>query len=434
MSVLELKTPVHISLEQENIIPPVFYEEKLYFINEAKLQSILSCVGLLREFILISREQGYNYLTIWLNKKGLLNEGFLENVSAYVTKNAGVKKNLNYIRTTKNFAYEPVIPQNYIKDYFKYSLIFSYIQDHKIEFNIFAETHINKLEKKLAKIKDPQDFNKKIFRCRSNIFAYLIGLFLIDVDYRLKSDFNYIDGLDVNISTFLNKNKYTAGNTGNLKYYKNNKFILYNKEQREYIDENSAFEVVFLKNGSRLSCFMPEFLLEKAGMLAKQKIMLETGYIDDILCQISGYQHKIAILGNVQYDSEIELHSENNQTSAVKVLQSINRFVNNIQQTDQNIEDVLIRQKQYINESLFSIQQNYIADIYLKAKDSNIIVDSKSNLVKLTAYSNLDSSNQDYLNSFLFNGNEDIKSSIVEFLTLKEGFLLTPSGYAKLSQ
>lgn len=61
-------SPIHIAENKAAIIPPVIYSNKLYIIDSKLFYEVLSRINMLKEFIVESREKGYEYTVKWLQK------------------------------------------------------------------------------------------------------------------------------------------------------------------------------------------------------------------------------------------------------------------------------------------------------------------------------------------------------------------------------
>ena len=89
-------SPIHVHDRIKSMFSPIIYSDIVYIVKDKKLYEILSKIDLLQEFISISRENGHNNTTKWLHSKGLINKGFLENISLYSINKSGIEKINDY--------------------------------------------------------------------------------------------------------------------------------------------------------------------------------------------------------------------------------------------------------------------------------------------------------------------------------------------------
>lgn len=94
----------NVSVQNRVLIPPVFFKDRIFFINNPKFFLVLYKTGKLFDFFKFVDFKGYDEVKLWLRQNHLLNENFLENVSFY-----SVFCKIKYSRKVKFYVKSPFL-------------------------------------------------------------------------------------------------------------------------------------------------------------------------------------------------------------------------------------------------------------------------------------------------------------------------------------
>lgn len=406
-----LLSPIHIQDSIKSMISPIIYSGKIYVIRDKKLYNILSAIGLLQDFIKTTREKGYEYTTKWLSSKSLLNQGFLENASQYWIENINIKKINDYRVFLKDLNSNPVISSEHIINLFKKSLIYKYIQDRRILFNIFLERELQIIEKELSQITDISKFCSRQDYYRKNLFKQIMENFLTDVEEELILNFNNLDNLNVKIETHLNMDDLKLYKICNLDNYKNFKFKISKVSQKECLKEHTIIKLNLLfsrsaSSGKNFSEYV-DYLFDNIQHITQDKLNFDKQYINQLITN-----------GSTARLTEI-VHSIKNINNLSKL------FINHKSHTssDENTSDL-------IDYKILMLQINHIMSSYDSINNSNFIVYSDDELDRLVCILNTEKQNIEKINSLILDKNEKIESKVVKFSTQNNSLTYLPYGFA----
>ena len=256
-----IHTPVNIAEEKKFFLQPIIFEGNLYVINEKKLQDVLLLIGYYQEYIKFTRENGYENVSKWLNKKNLVNDGFFEAVSQYWIEDIHLKQVSNYKYFQKNNINKPVIPDKYLKNIFQKVLLYNYIKENQDKFNEKVEKELNIIENELSFVQDEKSRSTREFHYQNKIFEILLDNFLTDID--IQEQTLEINNINFSCETLLSRHDLFVYKTGSINGYKDFNFKLTKNSHSECLRENTFIKLYAGYETSSYGDTQLKYLLEE---------------------------------------------------------------------------------------------------------------------------------------------------------------------------
>ncbi|MFH0702876.1 MAG: hypothetical protein V2B14_04985 [bacterium] len=354
-------------------------------------------IELLQEFIQYARKKSYQYTKKWLNSKGFLNKGFLENVSQYWIENTDIQKITDYKSFQKDLNNKPVIPADYIKNLFKKAILYKYIQQRKDEFNLFIERELDFIEQELTYINNISTYCNRQNIYKKNISRYFIENFLSNIDKRLTENLQYIENINISLEVTSDIENLSVHKIANLNNYKSSKFQMTNITQQECLMEDAFIKFSINSNKHSSEIQYLDYLLEQTEFFTKDKLNFDKKYI-------------------------IELIKIKN-----KSLNLTSTLINN--QEFEFIERDIDSLENY--KTIFQI--NYMLSCCNSVNNSNFLICANDELNKIISILNMEKSNIDRLNKIIFNKSHKIESEITKLSFRESGLPDSLYGFANVS-
>ncbi len=407
-------SPIHIAENKAAIIPPVIYSNKLYIIDSKLFYEVLSRINMLKEFIVESREKGYEYTVKWLQKKQLLNEGFLENTSKYWLDDVSIKRLNNYKEFYKNEHSLPIIKDQYIKKYLKNILFYDFISERKEEFSLFTIDSIKLVKSELETIKQENHYQKRRDYYQKMFFNILIERFLEKADQDFFKKLRIIDSLKFNIESqkLSDIGVYRIGNINN---YKNNSFKTEKVTHRECLKRNS--QITFSTKSSYFNLLDIYKVKDKSTSLVEEKLNFEKSYIKKLLAD-----------ENKNTDQVCEKCSNKSKKEYCK-LEKHHSKASNFSNLDTYSDTKYLNCYQDIN----TIGEDlYLNKFYSTVANANMLIDSCLEFSELLSLISLDKNLLGEINNLLYGRQNITESNTVKltFINAKSAYM--PFGYAEL--
>ncbi|MDD3594254.1 MAG: hypothetical protein PHX18_06475 [Candidatus Gastranaerophilales bacterium] len=173
----------------------VVYSGKIYVVNTKKLDYILAQIKILGEMVYESLNNPDFNLTVWLNKKKLLNENFLNEISCYCLRQKDFQSSTVINFLNKDYCIEENI-KNLIANYFRKIIKFNFFDSKKVELNEFVEFALN-----------DYDLINYIFHTPNDCIAELQAMFLKLYGKEITNLLKDIDTLSISLEEDKNFNK-----------------------------------------------------------------------------------------------------------------------------------------------------------------------------------------------------------------------------------
>ena len=394
-----IHTPVNIAEEKIFFLQPIIFEDNLYVINEKKLQDLLLLIGYFQEYIKFIRENGYENVFKWLNKKNLVNAGFLEAVSQYWIEDVHLKQVTNYKYFQKNNINKPVIPDKYLKNIFQKVLLYNFIKENQDKFNEEAERELNIIENELSFIKDAKNRRIKQFYYQNKIFKIFLNNFLTDID--IEEQLQEINNINFSCETLLSSHDLFVYKTGSINGYKNFNFKLTKNFHSECLRENSFVKLyaTSLYGSNQLKYILDE-LKTYSHIFTNDTVDFGIAHLKKIIgCEVSLSKKESDIIKYKKNESEY---------SNVALLQKTQTIIS-------ETEDHII--------SRHNSLKNY-ANIYF-APDNEI-----TNLLSVL---NMDKENLKRINNLIWEKPGKIETELIKFTFKKGNLPYSAYGFASLN-
>jgi len=413
-------SPVHVQDKIKSMFSPIIYSDAVYIIKDKFLYEILSRINLLQEFILNTRKNGHNNTTKWLYSKGLLNEGFLENISQYRINNTGIKKISDYRVFLKDLNNKPIISPDLIKSIFSKAILFSYLLEKKDELNACAEKELDFIEQELSSIKDDPicPIRREFFK--KNVFRNILENFLSKVNAELGDNLQILENININLVNQLEIDDLDLCTVGDLVSYKNFKFSILNPTHQECLKKDTIikFNISLNKQFSQIIKLEEyfKFLINNLYLFVQAKLKFDKMYISQLFNHDKDFKY-INIIN--------ALENANTNISSTE-----NRSSSNV-----SLRDTRISEKHLILENYkqLMLQANYTIEYYNFISNANLFICSNADLNKLICTLNLEEYNIERINSIIFGKKSKVESELVKLYYKESTFSYQPVGFMKLN-
>lgn len=396
-------TPVYLKNYEDWTLQPITFAKKIYIPDDKKIFAVLEQIGLLQDFIQSTRIEANCTASKWLKNKGLLNEGFLENICKYWLEKP-FKTNLAYHRCSKNTKNNPEVSEKTFKTVLKQALIFNELQNKNYEFNEFVSSELKSILKEEYAPK--KEFSIYPECSIPYLMAKFINLHSINLVYELEE----INHFELCIDTTLSLDDIKINLIGNILDYKNLNFVTAEFIEAECIkhDVQTHLEIKLASNRHRAIDLINK-ALECAEDFTYNRHYLEYEYISSLL----------------------NLNSEKH-LSIIKSLNSMTYLNNFEDKTSKPLFERTITAVSPQDEQLMLHTGRCLIDKYDNIKNSNISLLSKTNLTNISAAINLNPENIETINTHIFNKKDALQSKAVKLGFNKDNTPYTPIGYATL--
>lgn len=411
-------SPIFIEDKDKFFFPYVQFKDKLYLINEDKFFDLLEYTGLLKEFLIYNRENGHKQTVSWLRQNGLLNEGFLENASAYFLDYYSEKRinNLNFFR--KNTSFSPFLSEDFIKDCFKKSFIFLHLYKNRYKFNDYVKNEIYIAKKEVSYLKDPGKIKgKKSYYQKRFLYDLLIN-FLSDTESSLTRDFKEVDALNVRFIKNLEIENLEIYKVGNLDNYRKFKFETSDNGYCECLKKNSNFIIDIARQGSAFRHFEPDVLLDCLDLFAKERLEFEQNYIGEKL--------------------GIEISSECVKEHVSGVQKILNKCINEFSISkvacltkERKSKHLILKNSSKSQISL--LHKYFISNCYKEVINSNFLLCSDGDLIKNIILINTDKELIKSMEELFFGYEGGFCNEIINFALNSDNIPLHTMSYANLN-
>jgi len=394
-----IHTPINIEEENNHFLQPLLFSNNLYIIKEKKLEDTFLLIGLFQEFLQFVRENGSESIPKWLNKKNLMNEGFLEAVSQYWIEDIALKQISNYKYFQKNKLSKPVIPDKYLKNIFQKVLLNKYVQTKYYEFNEKAEEQLNLIEKELSSINDENHRNLRKNYYQNKIFEILLDNYHTDADFNEK--LQDLNNINFSCETLLTHYDLFVYKTGNINEYKDFNFKLTKTCHTECLRENTFVKLYANSGNTYCSDSNLNFILEEL----KTYSQIFTRNVVDF-----GVEHLKKIINYENSANKKRAEVVNYKTASSKV-------------------ELLQRTQTIISET-----EDHIISRYDSLKNhTNIYFAPSDELSRLVASINLNEENLNRLNNLLREKSNTIEAELINFTFKKGNLPYSAYGFACLN-
>jgi len=401
-----LHSPVCIEEKNDSIFPPIVLSNTIYILNEKVFLDLMNSIGYLQNFIQFSREQGNDYIEKWLYKKNLLNEEFLEGTSKYWIENTSTNNTLtSYKAFQKNNENKPIMSENYLKDIFKNTILYSSIKNQKEKFNEFINKELNIIESEINGIKDEKKVKTRQNHFKNNIFKYLIENFNSGVHYKNNFRVHEIDNISLSSESLLTWHDLFAYKISGLSDYKNGKFNCLETSFRECLRENTFIKI----NADCISLTTDERYMKS---ILKEILFHSKDFAIDSLD--FGVKQLKKLTKCTETKRKLQKEKKFSPYQINEVNNNIALLKNNIKLTEATEEEHLIAQ--------YNSLKNY-ATVYFAPE---------SELTKYIVVLNLFDENLEKLNNLIWGKNYRIESELVKFTFKKSNYPYSAYGYASI--
>lgn len=397
-----IHTPVNIAEEKKFFLQPIIFEGNLYVINEKKLQDVLLLIGYYQEYIKFTRENGYENVSKWLNKKNLVNDGFFETVSQYWIEDVHLKQVSNYKYFQKNNINKPVIPDKYLKNIFQKVLLYNYIKENQDKFNEKVEKELNIIENELSFVQDEKSRSTREFHYQNKIFEILLDNFLTDID--IQEQTLEINNINFSCETLLSRHDLFVYKTGSINGYKDFNFKLTKNSHSECLRENTFIKLYAGYETSSYGDTQLKYLLE----------------------ELKTYSH---IFTNDTVDFGVA-----HLKKIISCEASISKKRPDIakcQKNESEYSNVALLQK---TQTIISETEDHIISRYNSLKNyTNIYFAPDNEMAALITVLNMDKENLKRMNSLIWEKQNKIETELIKFTFKKGNLPYSAYGFASLN-
>lgn len=370
--------------------------------EEKKLHDTLILIEYFQEYIQFTRENGYEKVSKWLNKKNLLNDGFLQAVSQYWIEDVHLKQVSSYKYFQKNNLNKPVIPDKYLKNIFKKVLFYSHLKEYQEKFNEEVERELNIIENELFFIKDEKNRNIRQLHYQNKIFEILLDNFLLNIDIEEQSQ--EINNINFYCETLLSQHDLFVYKTGSINGYKDFNFKLTKNYHSECLRENTFVKLCANSGIGTNGEAQLKYILEK---LKAYSHIFTNDTVD------FGIEHLKRIIGGEASLSRKKL----------EVIKD--------QKNESEYSNVALLQK---TQTIISETEDHIISRYNSLKNhTNIYFAPDNELTTLLAVLNMDKGNLKRLNNLIWEKPNKIETELIKFTFKKGNLPYSASGFASLN-
>jgi len=397
-----IHTPVNIEEENKFFIPPIIFDDNLYIIKEKKLHDILLLIGYFQEYIMFTRENGYENVSKWMNKKNLLNDGFLEAVSQYWIEDVHLKQVSNYKYFQKNNFNKPVIPDKYLKSIFQKVLLYNNIKENQDKFNEEVERELNIIENELSFIKNDKNRNIKKFQYQNKIFEILLDNFVSNID--IQEQTREINNINFSCETLLSRHDLFVYKTAGINGYKDFNFKLTQNSHSECLRENTFVKLYASSEISPYGDNQLKYLLEELKMYSQIFNSSTVDFGVALLKKLIGCEDSIS-----KKKSDIIKDRKN----------------------ESDYSNVALLQK---TQTIISETEDHIISRYNSLKNyTNIYFAPDNEISALISVLNMDKENLKRINGLIWEKPNKIETELIKFTFKKGNLPYSAYGFASLN-
>jgi len=397
-----IHTPVNIEEENKFFIPPIIFDDNLYIIKEKKLHDILLLIGYFQEYIMFTRENGYENVSKWMNKKNLLNDGFLEAVSQYWIEDVHLKQVSNYKYFQKNNFNKPVIPDKYLKSIFQKVLLYNNIKENQDKFNEEVERELNIIENELSFIKNDKNRNIKKFQYQNKIFEILLDNFVSNID--IQEQTREINNINFSCETLLSRHDLFVYKTAGINGYKDFNFKLTQNSHSECLRENTFVKLYASSEISPYGDNQLKYLLEELKMYSQIFTNDTVDFGVALLKKLIGCEDSIS-----KKKSDIIKDRKN----------------------ESDYSNVALLQK---TQTIISETEDHIISRYNSLKNyTNIYFAPDNEISALISVLNMDKENLKRINGLIWEKPNKIETELIKFTFKKGNLPYSAYGFASLN-
>ncbi|MDD3149242.1 MAG: hypothetical protein PHV68_00250 [Candidatus Gastranaerophilales bacterium] len=391
----KLNTPIFVK-NQEPVISPIIYRNKAYVLNLKFTKEIFNQINIFEEFVENIRNKGYIDTKNWLKTKKLLNEPFLEIISDYSFDYDSKQKIVNFCAFSKNSDNTLNLNSSVIKDSLKNVLIYTHIKNDKEKFNCFVAKELKKIKTELQITKTQRQLKLKEEFLKENFIKNIGYKYLKENNFQVLNELVNIENITINYLSENTTDDICLYKIASPKDFINSKYKLSDIIYSECIRPDTSIN--FLIKNSDFYAYKPclDWILNKSKELIDDKINFTYDYFSNLAFK------------NVS----LELVGFVSQNNSVKNKQCKN--------TDNNL-------------NFSEVHKHHFKYCMQKIQSSNFIVDSYEKLLNQTTILNLEPENINLINKIIFNDNQNIKSTIIDFVFDENNFPQIPINYLELS-